>query len=180
MAHVFFFGKSGVGKSTLIEFLLSDPFFYVPTHTVTRPPRQDDLPGRFDHTDTASYLRLRAEGALIYDADDGQRYHGIQRRALRSDERIALCYGSPYCLPDKTQGAFQTILVEGDAQKGLHLRGDPPDQVNTRMEMNRMLDERFYSQPFFRQKMNIIITNTFQEIESLAESVRDHLVRMGA
>ncbi|MDP3900208.1 MAG: hypothetical protein Q8Q23_03960 [bacterium] len=163
--YVFFMGQSGVGKTTTMKYLVKTfpDLFFMPIFTVTRKPRYDDEVGAFEYVSHEHYKRCREE--MFIDLSGGYCY---RKEAIHSSLPYALLYGSPYALEEMLHlKKSKMILIEGDAEFGLSLRGLPAYLLEERQGTNKLLQNIFYKQEWFRKKMDLILTNDFANHSTL-------------
>jgi guanylate kinase len=164
-----FFGLSGVGKTTLMSNLYRLGGYDLPVFTVTRKQRPDDDPQRFAYVSVEEYLDCRDRNGFALDMDDGVNYYGYQNCHVGNSN--CLVYGSPYHLGSIKARVSKTVLIEGDAETGLRLRGSTPSVIAERMRINTELAAAFYSRPEFRSQIDVVFLNDFSDPVALARSL---------
>ena len=173
---IFFFGLSGVGKTTLIHQIAnSDPkLFYVPKFTVTRSARKDDEKDFFEYITPTEFKQKKDRGEFYVWMNYGDVFYGYRFEHLKDSKRIPLMNGSPHGLDAirKTKGLC--ILIEGDASRGLQLRNDP-EMLKTRTKVNQIA-QQFFNQNF-RKKMALIFWNQFKSPEKSAKELKEKIVQ---
>ncbi len=71
-------GPSGVGKNTVIAGLIQrHPQLHIASSLTTRPPRDNDLPGRYVHVNKDEFMRRDAAGELLEWAEYASNYYGV-------------------------------------------------------------------------------------------------------
>ena len=172
---VFFLGESGVGKSTLIKKIcaLSD-IYYIPKFTVTRTPREDDDPKHFEYITELEYLRLRKQGKLIVDMSDRKTFYGYRANSLNQTKKIPLMNASASGLKNAKLLPGLYILVEGDSNFGLDLRGDTT-LAKSRKEHNKIVSKEYFKRADFRKDINIIFFNSFKDPDRLAQDLENKI-----
>lgn len=158
---IFFFGLSGVGKTTLIHLLDgSSDLFYIPRFTVTRESRNDDDPRYFEYLSVDEFIKRKDEGEFFVWMNQQETYYGYRLVNLTDPSRYPLMNASAYGIEAVSRLKGIKVLIEGDAQQGLELRHNP-EVAKTREKVNRIARERFFNQDSFREKMDLIYFNQF-------------------
>jgi guanylate kinase/thiamine kinase-like enzyme len=158
---IFFFGLSGVGKTTLIHLLDgSSDFFYIPRFTVTREPRNDDDPRYFEYLSVDEFIKRKDQGEFFVWMNQQEIYYGYLLVNLTDPSRYPLMNASAYGIEAVSCLKGIKVLIEGDAQQGLELRHNP-EVAKTREKVNRIAQEIFFNRDSFRGKMDLIYFNQF-------------------
>lgn len=158
---IFFFGLSGVGKTTLIHLLDgSSDLFYIPRFTVTREPRDDDDPRYFEYLSVDEFIKRKDQGEFFVWMNQEETYYGYRMANLTDPSKYPLMNASAYGIDEVIRLKGIKILIEGDAQQGLGLRRNP-EVAKTREKVNRIAQERFFNLDSFREKMDLIYFNQF-------------------
>jgi Ser/Thr protein kinase RdoA (MazF antagonist)/guanylate kinase len=158
---IFFFGLSGVGKTTLIHLLTeSSDLFYIPIFTVTRPPRNDDDSRYFEYLSDDEFVNLIDQGKFYVWMNQEGTYYGYRSDKLTDPNRYPLLNASAYGIDAISHLKGIKVLIEGDAQRGLVLRQNS-QVARTREKVNRLAQEKFFSQSDFLNQMNIVFNNQF-------------------
>lgn len=86
-------GPSGVGKTSLVERLLSlDPRTVRAVTATTRPRRENEVEGESYHfLSEEQFLRLRDSGGVVESARYNDAWYGTPREALERDLAAGLC-----------------------------------------------------------------------------------------
>lgn len=169
------FGLSGVGKTTLMKSLCRTGQYTMPAFTVTREPRPDDEKSQFEYVTVDEYINIRSAGGLLLDMDDGHRYYGY-RSTLVTNELNYLLYGSPLHLNAICELGGIRVLIIGDADYGMKIRGgDDETRIQERKVINRFLNLEYYSDRTFQKQMSIIFENDFSDPELLAKNLHDKI-----
>lgn len=171
---VFFLGKSGVGKSTLMKGLavLNDAY-RKPRVVVTRSPRPHDDLDDYEYLAKDEFMHLCEVGQMAYSCGDGVRYYGYRQESLDEPSCILLLYGSPYAIEEMAKAKGCKILVVGNSMRGLRLRGASPEELRERVAINAELSKRFYSKAGFRSLMDATFANSFSNLEVLCSSLHE-------
>ncbi len=159
--NYFLLGKSGVGKTTIIDNLCRvDEEYNAPPLLTTRSIRKDDDPAKIHSVSVDQYLKLRDSKQLYTDIDDGITYYGYLRPPY--DNRIYLMYGSPLQIDDliKKGGC---ILIERAVINIDKIRDE------TRIRLNEYLDIQYYKNPTFRGKVDVVIDNNGLLVDSVKQ-----------
>jgi energy-coupling factor transporter ATP-binding protein EcfA2 len=175
--NLFFLGKSGVGKTSLMKRLACiSQKYYIPKILVTRGPRFDDVIQDFLYVSVEEFEKTMLSGDLFLSMGDGYSYYGYSKKQLSciSKETICLMYGSPFVV-DVLKNIGLTVLVDGDADTGLFLRSEDFFAVEERRRVNHNLGRQFYENIEFRRKMDIVFKNTFCSLDLLARQL-NHLI----
>lgn len=170
-SFVFFFGKSGAGKTTLMQYLASkSEEFYIPVITVTRSPRADDNPCLFEYISQQEYLNSKKEGKIFIDMEGERISYGYKIKNLDHPEKCALLYGSPFFLStlEKIEGSF-FVLIETEARESFIRGSDSVLLQDERKQINKQLSDLFYDDQEFRKSMDLIFCNRFGDVEGSAE-----------
>jgi Ser/Thr protein kinase RdoA (MazF antagonist)/guanylate kinase len=176
-----FFGMSGAGKTTMIRGLMSlhPELFYIPIFTCTRNPRPDDFVDQFEYISTKEFLDLEKKENFLFTMHEGERYYGYRKTNLLDSDKYALLNCSPYGLDNAkvVQGIF--VLIQGDTEKGLTIRGNAED-LEKRAVINQKVYKEFYSKAWFLNEMDIIHSNEWSKqddsIQDLAKKILDKIV----
>ena len=176
---IFFFGLSGVGKTTLIHFLAeSSDLFYIPKFTVTRPLRTDDDARYFEYVSADEFLKLKESGEFFVWMNQEGTYYGYRFKNLTDPNRFPLLNASAYGIDMINYLRGVKVLIQGDSQRGLLLRRSP-EIAKTREKTNRIAYERFFGQEGFQQKMDIVFFNEFgNPLESAQQLKRQILEKI--
>lgn len=123
-------GPSGVGKGTLIGFLLDEvPDLEFSTSATTRPPRGDEVDGRdYYFLDTSEFQRRVDAGEFIEHASYGGNLYGT----LRSEVERRLIAGKSVVLEIELEGARQIRAAMPDA---VLVFIAPPDEASLRQRL---------------------------------------------
>jgi homoserine kinase type II len=157
---IFFFGLSGVGKTTLIHLIEgSSNLFYIPKFTVTRTPRDDDDCLYFEYFSAEEFIKRKNQGEFFIWMNQEETYYGYRLENLKS-LKYPLMNASPYGIDIIADLKGIKVLIEGDALKGLELRQNPKI-AKERTKVNELAQKRFFSQDSFREKMDLIHFNYF-------------------
>lgn len=174
---IFFFGLSGVGKTTLIhQILASSDLFYIPKFTVTRELRADDDPRYFEYLSLEEFLKLKEDGSLFVWMNQQETYYGYRFSNLTDPNRYPLMNASAYGIDAVSRLKALKVLVEGDAQHGLELRQNP-EVAKTREKVNRIAQERFFDQDAFRQQMDITHFNVLGTPKESAATLKRKILK---
>ena len=158
---IFFFGLSGVGKTTLIHLLEeSSDLFYIPKFTVTRPLREDDDSRYFEYLSVDEFIKGKDQGKFFVWMDQKGVYYGYRFEHLTDPNRYPLLNASAYGIEMVKLQKGIKVLIEGDSQQGLLLRNNP-EVAKTREKVNQLAQEKFFGQEAFRKEMNLIFSNQF-------------------
>jgi len=172
---LFFIGKSGVGKTSLMDKLVCiNDLFFMPTITVTRNLRFDDNSELISRVSVEEFIAKRKAKNFVVSFDDGKNYYGYNKFHLHRNGKINLMYGSPYAL-NKIKRCGSVILIDGDADKGLFLRYQNFRLMMSRQKINYELSRRFYENDDFRNSIDIIFYNNFSCLDSLTKQL-NHLI----
>lgn len=176
---IFFFGLSGVGKTTLIHLVDgSSDLFYIPRFTVTRESRDDDDSRYFEYLSVDEFIKRKDQGEFFVWMNQQETYYGYRLENLTDLNRYPLMNASAYGIDAVSRLKGIKVLIEGDAQQGLELRHNP-EVAKTREKVNRIAQERFFNQVSFRGKMDLIYFNQFgNPKESAAKLKRQILEEM--
>lgn len=169
--HFFIFGLSGAGKTTFIQAIQKELSFTVPKFTVTRAVRPDDDPQAFEYVTKEAFLKFREEGAFYMEDDDGVNFYGF-RRANLLPSAGHLFYGLPAKIDAIRQQGAKCILLQANGSTGLALRNDPPAHQENRVQSNVTLLERYYANPQFLHKIDLILSHRFQGVEEIVVTFR--------
>jgi homoserine kinase type II len=157
---IFFFGLSGVGKTTLIHLIEgSSNLFYIPKFTVTRAPRDDDDCRYFEYFSAEEFIKRKNQGEFFIWMNQEETYYGYRLENLKS-LKYPLMNASPYGIDIIADLKGIKVLIEGDALKGLELRQNPK-VAKERTKVNELAQKRFFSQDSFKEKMDLIYFNYF-------------------
>ncbi len=108
-----FTGVSGTGKSTIVEELLKDNTFQLLTSTTTRPKREHELKGEYEHVSIEEFKQLKEESAFLWTAHYAGNYYGTKKEfidnALASD-KISLIILVPETVPVLLNYAKESVL----------------------------------------------------------------------
>lgn len=160
--NFFIFGLSGAGKTTVVENVCRDKTFFLAPQTVTRAPRADDNPEKYEYVTQKVFKAIRDAGDFFLHTDgDGDGYG--YRWSVMDSSRSVILYGLPWKL-DILKGGF-AILIEGNAQKGLEVRGDCLALQEKRKVINHSLQTDYYGKSEFRERMDLILNNEFGKLE---------------
>lgn len=162
----FIFGLSGVGKTTLVENICKNKCFYQARQVVTRAPRNGDDLKKFEYVSKELFLLLHMQKQFLIEYDDGINCYAYRKNSL-SRLHTTLLYGLPAKLDAIKKIGGICILIQGDAKKGLRIRGDDQQLIEQREKCNKHLQAEYYAQPNIQNKMDMIITNKFEKIESM-------------
>jgi Ser/Thr protein kinase RdoA (MazF antagonist)/guanylate kinase len=174
---IFFFGLSGVGKTTLIHLIKqSSDLFYIPKFTVTREPRADDDLRYFEYMSTDEFLKLKDDGKFYIWMNQEGTYYGYQFSQLTDPTRFPLMNSSAYGIDAVCDIKAVKVLIEGNAQKGLELRQNPK-VAQTREKINRLALDKFFNNVDFRAKMNLIYFNQFGNPKESAENLKKEIFK---
>ncbi len=176
----FFFGCSGIGKSTLISLLVELDQAYQARLVTTRPKRGDDVETKFEYVTRETFDEHYRSGAFAYHAIDDKT--PFVAYGIRKDEfnrgRPVLCHGSPHALPDSRVPISHTlVLLEGDALKGLRLRNADAKECKERQLANEELRHRYYENARWRSNIHIIVRNAFTKRKDLLDEFYAQLSR---
>ncbi len=164
--HFSIFGLSGVGKTTFVEDVCRDAHFFQPSQTVTRAPRSDDNRKKFCYVSQAVFNQLKWSNQFFIEDSQGVNYYGYQKSSFKPKRGLVL-YGLP-ALVEKTKALGGIcILIVGDAQKGLDMRNDSLPLREQRSKGNLFLQARYYGNPYFLAKMDLILTNEIGQMEKI-------------
>ena len=175
---IFFFGLSGVGKTTLIHKIaeLDPKIFYIPKFTVTREPRKDDNPNEFEYISPEEFLQRKEKKEFYIWMGLGKNiFYGYRLENLNDPNRIPLLNGSPHGIELIKKLPGFCILIDGDASKGLYLRNDP-ENLKKREEINR-LSLQFFDLDF-QTKMDLIFYNEFGLPDQSAKELREYIFNL--
>jgi Ser/Thr protein kinase RdoA (MazF antagonist)/guanylate kinase len=173
---IFFFGLSGVGKTSLIHLLNeSSDLFYIPKFTVTREPRDDDDPRYFEYLSVDEFIRLKERGEFFVWMNQQETYYGYRFAHLTLPSQYPLMNASAYGIDAVSQLKGIKVLIEGDAQQGLELRKNS-HMEKTREKTNRIVQERFFNQNSFREKMDLIYFNQFGNLQESAAKLKKQIL----
>lgn len=162
---LFIFGLSGVGKTTLVENVCRDKRFFLPKQVVTRAPRPDDNIKKYEYVSKKKFQDLSAQKKFFLECDDGVNCYGYKKSSL-SRSRVILLYGIPSEL-EMSRRIGLCILIQGNASRGLAMRGDSQGLVESRKKINVYLQEHYYANPVFQKKMDLILTNEFGKVDCM-------------
>lgn len=163
---LFVFGLSGVGKTTLIEQVCKDKCFYLPLMTVTRAPRGDDAPSKFEYVTQPVFSHYRLGGKFFIDDDDGRNFYGYRKEVLKKS-KLTLFYGLPAQVDKIKAMGCLCILIQGEADIGLSKRHDPLPLRERRSAINKAMQATYYGNPDFVEKMDLVLTNHFCGVKKL-------------
>lgn len=159
---LFIMGKSGIGKTTLMQHLARTypSLFFKPRLTVTRAPRVDDDANEYEYISMQEYTNMLPQEKGV-DLTRGYCYRKCALQAAHG--RHVLLYGSPYALESMRahKGAL-LVLIEGNDVYGLTLRHGNTSCIKKRVCINQELACKFYNNPTFRMRMNLIFSNSFE------------------
>jgi hypothetical protein len=168
---ILFVGESGVGKTEIMRkiVLLFGDQYYIPTITVTRLKRQDDDFGQFEYVDKAGYLKLLETGEIVFDTPAHNENYGYRIANVKQCGKIPLMNASPFGLLRAISFPCFRIMIDGDSDCGLEIRGSDKDGL--RKFNNEQLRSKYYADSIFRQHMDHIFLNTFEDADVLARSL---------
>ncbi len=173
---IFFFGLSGVGKTTLIHQLkASSDLFYIPKFTVTRKPRNDDDPAYFEYISVAEFIKAQELGEFFVWMKQEDTYYGYRLAHVSSPYQYPLMNASAYGIDAVGQIKGIKVLIEGDEQKGLELRQNP-EVMRRRQKINEIAQKRFFHEENFRKQMDIVYINPFTDPKESASTLKKHIL----
>jgi len=172
---IYFFGLSGVGKTTLIDLLekSSSDLFYIPKVSITRQPRKDDDPRYIEYVSKEDFIQAKDRGDFFTSTslESLKTDYGYRTSNLVCTNKHPLMAMPPDRIEEINRLPGMKIYIEGDFHKGLTLRCDPKE-VPIREKANRAALEQLFSQPQFLNKMDIIFNNQFGIPEDSANKLK--------
>lgn len=174
---IIFFGKSGVGKTTMVKGLAATypELFYIPIITCTRNPRPDDDVDLVEYISLDDFLRLHADNVFYLTMHEGDRYYGYRKSNILNDNRHPLFPCSPYGLEMARSLNGILVLIEGDADRGL-LNRNNPDEMSKRLLMNEILSNEFYKNDVFLKQMDVIHLNEWNKENESIETLKNAIL----
>lgn len=163
--YYFFFGLSGIGKTTLIQHLLQKKKFATARFTVTRERRFDDDPALFEYVTFSMFQKYLGAGIFFIAHAEKNTGYGYRKTELLQ-KKITLLYGLPAQLENISR-LGKCILITGDAGYGLELRKEESIKKK-RIDANAEMQRRFYSKSHFLQKMDLVLKNNFCNLQAMA------------
>lgn len=169
---ILFLGASGIGKTTLMRAiaLRFGSKYYTPKLTTTRPVRVDDNPEFFEYTSEEKYSE---SVDIIFNSPANNARYGYRVSSFSEQEKIPLVNCSEHGLMNNIDFPAIRILIEGNAELGLDLRGERID--SERRKANRKLQEEIFKSPDFIKQIDLVFENQFNGIDEVAHRLEEKI-----
>lgn len=174
---IFFFGLSGVGKTTLIHLISHSELFYIPKFTVTRAPRSDDDKRYFSYLTVEEFKKLLNKGKFLVWMNQNGVYYGYLYEHLIDKDKYPLMNASAYGLDSILKFKNFRVLIDGDWERGLKERNDLKI-FELRKKVNELAKRKFFDNPEFLEKMHLIHYNHFGDPNGSMKELKNRIIKL--
>jgi len=128
-------GPSGSGKTTILKLLLEsgNPKILPVVSTTTRPPRESDAVGEYEHVDSATFDALKKGGAFLWDVSVADHRYGTRKKSV--DEKVASgALGGMILVPSIVPVLRTHVSVMCAFTLSVYIEGVPEEVLRERMQ----------------------------------------------
>lgn len=135
---------------------------------------------QFEYIDEATYMALIDRNDIVLNTSSYENHYGYRKENLRcAATQLMNC--SATGLLENIGFPCIRVLVEGDSNYGLTLRGERIDLV--RQQANEEFDAKFFQSEIYRMNIDVFFKNNFKKTDELAikldEEIGKAMIKFG-